>query len=107
MRRADGDHAGGALRSGRFPPEFESPQAWEAFGRTFFDGDPEVAGRVADRLIAYFAQQIGLVDAWETYGWPAGCQRIPEVQVNAPRFVAIDSLKPECGVQNRGTASWR
>jgi Flp pilus assembly protein TadD len=33
-----------------------------------------------------FAEQIGLVEAWDLYGWPRRCRRLPRLSEEAPSF---------------------
>ena len=33
-----------------------------------------------------FARDIGLVEAWDRYGWPSQCERLPVVETGGPEF---------------------
>ena len=33
-----------------------------------------------------FAERIGLVAAWDAHGWPARCQRVPQLETDGPPF---------------------
>jgi len=133
---------------GRYLPELESAEGWEAFGQAVLADDPEMRARIAEAFSDYFSdpdarantyrlyslvllgqpgeamrlflerpypinagfvfaiwgdlhgfaemrrhpefprfvEQIGLVEAWDVYGWPPNCRRVPRLSEDAPDF---------------------